>query len=81
MKPPETPIVQNHEQEALQQHIRKMMAWASYRRVRKLLTEIEQDERTKRRLLKVFSVIGFLLVGAAVLIMLAMILASRHPHG
>jgi CHASE3 domain sensor protein len=81
MKQPETPIIQDHEQDALQQHIRKMTAWASYRRARKLLTEIEQDERVKQRLLKIFSVISFILVGAVVLIMLVTFWASHHLHG
>jgi len=80
MKLPETPIIQDHEQEALREHIQKMTLWATYQRARKLLTEIEQDERAKQRLLKIFSVIGFLLASAAVLMMLAMILAGRHPH-
>ncbi|MGH8672309.1 MAG: hypothetical protein ACREUA_09815 [Burkholderiales bacterium] len=67
---PETNVTAGKETEAVERHAHKMAVWAGYRKIQALLNDIEEDERTKQKVVKTVFVVLFAFLGTLIIIAL-----------
>lgn len=61
---PETRVPPGQEEQALQTHVKRMAQWVARRQIKSLLSEFYEEERARRKLLKISLVFFALLLGA-----------------